>query len=136
MYLISRSPLKADSVTIDRLKEKKNVVIMTEVVITGLHGEGVLTAVETAPRQDLANTTLLPIDGLFLGLGLTPNSAVFSGVAGMNSAGEILVDENCRTDVPGLFAAGDVTSVKGKQLGIAVGDGIKASLAAYEYLRK
>ena len=61
---------------------------------------------------------------------------VFSGVVGMNIVGEILVDENCRTDVPGLFAAGDVTSVKGKQLGIAVGDGIKASLAAYEYLRK
>ena len=139
VYLISRSPLKADLVTIERLKEKKNVVIMTGVVITGLHGEGVLTAVETAPRQDLANTTRLPIDGLFLGLGLTPNSAVFSGVVGMNSVGEIgeiFVDENCRTDVPGLFAAGDVTSVKGKQLGIAVGDGIKASLAAYEYLRK
>ena len=136
VYLISRSSLKADLVTIDRLKEKKNVVIMTGVVITGLHGEGVLTAVETAPRQDLANTTRLPIEGLFLGLGLTPNSAVFSGVVGMNSVGEILVDENCRTDVSGLFAAGDVTSVKGKQLGIAVGDGIKASLAAYEYLRK
>ena len=130
VYLISRSPLKADLVTIERLKEKKNVVIMTGVVITGLHGEGVLTAVETAPRQDLANTTRL------LGLGLTPNSAVFSGVVGMNSVGEILVDENCRTDVSGLFAAGDVTSVEGKQLGIAVGDGIKASLAAYAYLRK
>ena len=54
----------------------------------------------------------------------------------MNSVGEILVDENCRPDVSGLLAAGDVTSVGGKQLGIAVGDGIKASLAAYAHLRK
>ena len=61
---------------------------------------------------------------------------VSSSVLDLRRTGEILVDENCRTDVPGLFAAGDVTSVKGKQLGIAVGDGIKASLAAYEYLRK
>lgn len=136
VYLISRSPLRADAVTIDRLKERRNVVIETGVVITGLHGDGALSAIDTAPRSDPANTSSLAIDGLFLGLGLTPNTAVFAGAVGMNTFGEILVDENCRTDVPGLFAAGDATSVESKQLGIAVGDGIKASLAAYSYLRK
>ena len=72
----------------------------------------------------------------FLGLGLTPSTAVFAGAVGMNTFGEILVDENCRTNVPGLFAAGDATSVESKQFGVASGDGIKALLAAYAYLRK
>ena len=136
VYLISRSPLKADAVSIDRLKEKENVIIRTGFVITGLSGDETLTAIDIAPRPDPADTTRIEIDGLFLGLGLTPNTAVFAGKVGMNASGEIIVDENCRTDVSGLFAAGDATSVESKQLGIAAGDGIKASLAAYAYLRK
>ncbi|MCQ2355773.1 MAG: FAD-dependent oxidoreductase [Methanocorpusculum sp.] len=135
MYLISRSPLKRMR-SLLRLKAKKDVVIEAGVVITGLHGDRALSAIDTAPRHDPANTTRLAIDGLFLGLGLTPNTAVFAGTVGMNTFGEILVDENCRTNVPGLFAAGDATSVESKQFGVASGDGIKALLAAYAYLRK
>lgn len=135
VYLISRSRLKADAVSVDRLKARKNVVIQTGMVITALHGDGILSSVDIAPRPDPKNSSQLAIDGLFLGLGLTPNTAIFQGKVGMNALGEIIVDENCKTDVAGFFAAGDATSVTSKQLGIATGEGIKASLAAYAYLR-
>jgi hypothetical protein len=54
----------------------------------------------------------------------------------MNATGELIVDENCRTDIPKLFAADDATSIGSKQVGIAASEGIKASLAAYAYLGK
>lgn len=106
VYLISRSPLKADAVTIDHFKEKKNVVIETGVVITGLHGDRVLSAIDTAPRHDPANTTRLAIDGLFLGLGLTPNTAVFAGTVGMNTFGEILVTRTAEQTSPDCLPQG------------------------------
>ena len=86
--------------------------------------------------SDENNIRTLFVEGLCLGLGLTPDTAVFAGIVGMKPAGEIVVDENCRTNVPGLFAAGDATSIESKQVGVAAGEGIKASLAASSYLRK
>jgi len=62
------------------------------------------------------------------------NTAFIRDVVPLNAAGEIIVDENCRTSVPGIFAAGDVTSVAGKQIIIAAGDGAKAALSAHDYL--
>jgi alkyl hydroperoxide reductase subunit F len=58
------------------------------------------------------------------------------GLVALNDRKEIIVDCNCRTSVPGIFAAGDVTNVKNKQIIIAAGDGAKAALEAYEYLIK
>ncbi|MDV0443199.1 FAD-dependent oxidoreductase [Methanorbis rubei] len=134
--LISRSALKADELSVDRLRTRKNVVIETGSVITALHGDKTVRSVDIALASDMQNVRSLAIDGLFLGLGLTPNTAVFKGQVAMNASGEIVVDENCRTNVPGLFAAGDATSVESKQVGVAAGEGIKASLAAYSYLKK
>ncbi len=134
--LVSRSALKADEVSVERLKGRKNVIIETGFVITSLHGDATLSSVDIAPVSDENDIRTLFVEGLFLGLGLTPNTAVFDGIVGMNPAGEIVVDENCRTNVPGLFAAGDATSIESKQVGVAAGEGIKASLAASSYLRK
>ncbi|WP_258190015.1 FAD-dependent oxidoreductase [Candidatus Hakubella thermalkaliphila] len=63
-----------------------------------------------------------------------PNSEFARGVVAVNSAGEIEVDRHCQTNVPGIFAAGDVTSVPEKQIIVAAGEGAKAALGAYGYL--
>lgn len=135
VYLLSRSDLTADSATVDRLKEKANVVIETGFVLAAVHGGTALKSVDISPVSDSQKLTALEVGGLFLGLGLTPNTSVFNGAVAMNAAGEILVDENCRTNALGLFAAGDATSIESKQVGVAVGEGIKASLAAARYLK-
>jgi alkyl hydroperoxide reductase subunit F len=76
----------------------------------------------------------LPVQGVFIEIGLIPNSDLVQGVVELNEYGEIVVDCRSRTSVPGIFAAGDVTTVPEKQIIIAAGEGAKAALAAYAYL--
>lgn len=76
----------------------------------------------------------LPVQGVFIEIGLIPNSELVRGLAELNERGEIVVDCQCQTDVPGLFAAGDVTTVPEKQIIIAAGEGAKAALSAYAHL--
>ena len=86
------------------------------------------TAVATAPRCRLR------IDAAFVDLGLAPNSACVRQLARIDGCGFIWVDERMATTVPGLFAAGDVTTAFGEQILIAVGDGARAALSAYDYI--
>jgi alkyl hydroperoxide reductase subunit F len=76
----------------------------------------------------------VPVGGVFVEIGLVPNSELLRGLAPLTEAGEIAVDGACRTAVPGLFAAGDVTAVPYKQIVIAAGEGAKAALSAHGYL--
>jgi alkyl hydroperoxide reductase subunit F len=78
----------------------------------------------------------LRADGIFIEIGLLPNSEPVKNLVELNKHGEVIVDSFCRTKVPGLFAAGDVTSVPYKQIIISAGEGAKAALAAYDYLIK
>ena len=73
-------------------------------------------------------------DGMFVEKALTPNTNMVKDLAELDEQGRIIVDSACRTSVPGLFAAGDVTNSYAEQVLIAVGEGAKASLSAYEYL--
>ena len=77
----------------------------------------------------------LPVDGVFLGIGLDPNTSIFEGLAAMNPNKEIIVDIDCNTNVPGFFVAGDASSIKAKQIASSVGEGVKALLSAYDFLR-
>ena len=74
----------------------------------------------------------LELDGIFVQIGLLPNSGFLQGVVDLNKAGEITVDTKGRTSRPGIYAAGDVTTIPYKQIIMAMGDGAKAALAAYE----
>ncbi|NLG84720.1 MAG: FAD-dependent oxidoreductase [Firmicutes bacterium] len=76
----------------------------------------------------------LAVEGIFVEIGLLPNGEVVEEAVARNEAGEIVVDCACRTNLPGLFAAGDVTNACGKQIIIAAGEGAKAALAAADYL--
>ena len=71
---------------------------------------------------------------MFVEKALTPNTKMVKGLVDLDEQGRIIVDSACRTSVPGLFAAGDVTNSYAEQVLIAVGEGAKASLSAYEYL--
>ena len=72
------------------------------------------------------------LDGVFVQIGLVANSAVFRDVVETNRAGEIVIDTHCRTNVAGIYAAGDVSTVPYKQIIIAMGEGAKAALSAFE----
>ena len=73
-----------------------------------------------------------PVNGVFVQIGLTPNSAPFRELLPLTRAGEIIVDRFCRTAIPGIYAAGDVTDIPYKQVLVAMGEGAKASLSAFE----
>ena len=76
----------------------------------------------------------LKVGGVFIEIGLIPNSEFAKDLVELNRAGEIIVDYACRTSKPGIFAAGDVTTVPEKQIIVAAGEGAKAALGAYKYL--
>lgn len=133
VYLVVRSKFVADPVMVDKVMKNR--------VITRLMGYGVKEIigrqmVEKVVLTKLADRTTrdLAVEGVFVEIGLVPNSDFAASVVQRNDQGEIIVDCRTNTGVPGLFAAGDVTNVPDKQIVVAAGEGAKAALAAYEYL--
>jgi alkyl hydroperoxide reductase subunit F len=124
--------LKADAVLVQRLGGLPNVTVVTGAKVTQVVGHE--TGVTGLRFQDRASgePRELAVDGVFVQIGLVPNSSVVADLVERNAAGEIVVDVKGRTNVPGIFAAGDVTTVPYKQIIIAMGDGAKAALAAFE----
>jgi len=102
-------------------------------VVSGLHGDAFLSGI-TVKERDTGEEEKIILDGLFLAIGHDANTDFLDGFVDVNEIGEILVDENCHTSRDGVFAAGDVTSVNGKQVIIAAGEGAKAALEVYGYL--
>jgi len=140
VHLISRSKVKADEVLIDRLKAKKNIVYHIGYTVSECSGGDFIECVLMQKVGGLSKILgkkeeKLTLDGLFLGIGLNPNTYIFEGLIAMNPYKEIIVDIDCKTNVPGFFAAGDATSIKAKQLASSVGEGVKALLSAYDYLK-
>jgi alkyl hydroperoxide reductase subunit F len=130
--LIVRSTIKADPVYVKKLEGMKNITVHQHSQIVGLSGDKFLDQItirtEGQPDQSIG------VDGVFIEIGWTPNTEVLDGLVNLNDRGEIVVDVDGRTSRPGIFAAGDVTSVKSKQIIIAAGEGAKAALEAYEYV--
>jgi alkyl hydroperoxide reductase subunit F len=135
VYLIVRSSIKADEVYIRPYREKENITTYTNYVVSALHGDAFLEAI-TIRERDTGEEIQLPVDGLFLSIGHEPNSGFLDDLVELNDAGEVVVDINCHTSEPGIFAAGDITSINGKQVVIACGEGAKAALEAYSFVMK
>lgn len=127
--------LTADKILIDKLNSFSNVSMIFSSRVTEVIGEDLVKEV-TVQNVDTGAVTPVVTDGIFIEIGLDPNSGFASGVVDMNSASEILVDSRCATNREGIFAAGDVTSVPFKQIIIAGGEGAKAALSACEYILK
>ena len=126
--------LKADKVLVDRAQSRDNISIYKNVATRSIKAEsGKVTAIEYVER-DTDETRELPLDGVFVQIGLVPNSAVVEGIVDRTRFGEIAINEKCQTSAEGIYACGDVTTVPYKQIVISMGEGAKASLAAFEYL--
>lgn len=124
--------LKADTVLQEKLKALPNVEIHLQSAVTKVDGDGrTVTGIDVLDRTT-EKETHYDLSGVFVQIGLMPNSEVFVPQVGANKRGEIIVDEFCRTDLPGVYAAGDVSTVPYKQIVIAVGEGAKAALSAFD----
>ncbi|HHT9120546.1 MAG TPA: NAD(P)/FAD-dependent oxidoreductase [Candidatus Hypogeohydataceae bacterium YC41] len=137
IYLISRREWRADEAPlIENVKAARNIEKIIGYVVEAIAGEEMVKGItiKTFPKGDEYKS--LTVDGVFVEIGLLPNSDFARGLVQMNERGEILVDCDTWTGVPGLFAAGDVTTVKDKQIVIASGQGAVAVMSAFEYLLK
>ena len=124
--------LKADQVLQEKAHSLPNVEIFTNTQTTQVIGNGEkVTALRLKDRAS-GEERELPLDGVFVQIGLTANSAPFKGELDMTRIGEIIIDAHCRTSLPGVYAAGDVSSVPYKQIIIAMGEGAKAALSAFD----
>ncbi|MBP6853638.1 MAG: alkyl hydroperoxide reductase subunit F [Rhodoferax sp.] len=126
--------LKADAVLVNKLKSLPNVTIHLNAQTTEITGDG--QKVQGLRYKDRASQHehLLALEGVFVQIGLVPNSEFLKGTLELSRFGEIVVDAKGHTSLPGVFAAGDVTTVPYKQIVIAAGDGAKAALSAFDYL--
>lgn len=130
--LIVRSAIRADPVYVEKLKTKKNITVHLNAQVTGIEGDKFLSAITI--KDETGKEQKLVLDGVFIEIGWLPNTDMVAELVELNGKKEIVVDINGKTSVPGIFAAGDVTSVKSKQIIIAAGDGAKAALEAFEFL--
>ena len=125
--------LTGDAVFAERVRAAPQVELHLGMRVEEILGDERVRAVRARPAAG-GDPLEIPVAGVFVQVGLAPNSELLRGLAPMNARGEIEVDCACRTAVPGLFAAGDVTAVPYKQIVIAAGEGAKAALSAYEHL--
>jgi alkyl hydroperoxide reductase subunit F len=124
--------LKADQILVDKLKSLPNTSIVTSAKTERLLGNGDKVHQIEYTDRSLDKMEKMDLDGVFVQIGLVPNSQFLKDTVAMSKFGEIIVDEKCRTSVPGIYAAGDVTTTPYKQIVIAMGEGAKAALAAFE----
>ena len=133
--MVSVTPLTGDPIMIEKLLAAKNLTIYSEQQTEKIVGK---VAVEGIVIKDLktGSPKQLDVSGVFIEIGLVPNSDMDKDMVKLNQLGEVPVNSSCETEVPGFFAAGDVTNAPEKQIIIAAGEGAKAALTAHRYLRR
>ncbi|MFC2032920.1 FAD-dependent oxidoreductase [Chloroflexota bacterium] len=133
--LVSLTPLTADSVLVNQLSGLKNLTSFIEYETQKINGEGLVEGIEIKNSKS-GETERLEVTGVFIEIGLIPNSNAVKDLIYLNKLGEVPVSCYCETTVPGLYAAGDVTDVPEKQIIIAAGEGAKAALQVHRYLQR
>ena len=126
--------LKADAVLVTKLRSMPNVEINVNAQTTEITGDG--QKVNGLRYKDRATQKehTVALEGVFVQIGLVPNTEFLKDTINLSKFGEIVIDDKCHTNLPGVFAAGDVTTVPYKQIVIAAGEGSKAALSAFDYL--
>jgi alkyl hydroperoxide reductase subunit F len=125
--------LRADAVLQRKLRSLKNVEVFTNAQTTEITGDQKVNGLIYKDRAT-GESKKVELEGVFIQIGLVPNTDWLKGVVELSKHGEIIVDARGQTSVPGVFAAGDVTTVPFKQIIIAAGDGAKAALGAFDHL--
>jgi alkyl hydroperoxide reductase subunit F len=126
--------LRADEVLQRKLRSLSNVTIITSALTTEVLGDGSKVVGLRYRNRDTEEEHLVELEGIFVQIGLVPNTEWLDGAIALSPRGEIEVDSRGGTSLPGVFAAGDATTVPYKQIVIAMGEGSKASLSAFDYL--
>ncbi|CAN7628632.1 alkyl hydroperoxide reductase subunit F [Pseudoduganella sp. LjRoot289] len=126
--------LRADAVLQRKLRSLANVTVIVSAQTTEIHGDGKKVNGISYNDRVSGEARKVELEGVFVQIGLVPNTEWLKGVVGLSRHGEIEVDARGATSIPGVFAAGDVTTVPFKQIIIATGEGAKASLSAFDYL--
>lgn len=124
--------LKADEVLQKKVQSLSNVEVFTSTQTTEVIGNGTKMTALLVKDRTTGNEREINLDGVFIQIGLAANSAPFASQLETTPIGEIKIDERCRTSVTGVYAAGDVSSVPYKQIVIAMGEGAKAALTAFD----
>ncbi|MDP6099865.1 MAG: FAD-dependent oxidoreductase [Dehalococcoidia bacterium] len=133
--LISNTSLAADEVLIEQVKDNPNLDIFTEHEVVEITGDKRVEGIHIRSLKDGSEHDM-EVGAAFVEIGLQPNSELVKGLVDLNSWGEIKVNLSCETNVPGFYAAGDVTDVPEKQIVVAAGEGAKAAIQAQKYLQR
>jgi len=126
--------LKADAILVKKLQSLANATIVTNAQTTEIDGDGKKVTGLVYKDRASGSETRVELAGVFVQIGLVPNTEFMKGAIELNRYGEIIVDEKGATNMPGVFAAGDATTVPYKQIVIAAGEGAKAALSAFDHL--
>jgi alkyl hydroperoxide reductase subunit F len=126
--------LRADAVLQNKLQSLQNVSVITQAQTTEVLGDGHKVNGLAYTDRASGENHVLALEGIFVQIGLLPNTDWLKGTVTLSPRGEIEVDNRGETSVPGVFAAGDATTAPYKQIIIAMGDGAKASIAAFDHL--
>ena len=132
LYLIHRSEIRADEVSWQRLQDNPKAEIFLQTEVKRLQGESRLESVEILDKTS-GETRQLQVDGIFVNIGVVPNTELFQEELPLTPSGRIAAGEDCRTSIPGVFAAGDVREKEIRQLTTAAADGTTAALLAEKY---
>ncbi|TCS33772.1 alkyl hydroperoxide reductase subunit F [Paucimonas lemoignei] len=128
------SQLRADAVLQRKLHSLPNVTVLTDAQTTEVTGDTTKVNGLNYTDRKTGQSHRIELEGIFVQIGLLPNTEWLKGTVELSKTGEIVVDTHGRTSVPGVFAAGDVTTVPYKQIVIAMGEGSKAALSAFDHL--
>lgn len=133
--LVHRSQLRADQILIDQLNQDPKITIHLKTKIMEILGDNAMTGIQVEDSES-GEIRVLSGDGIFVEIGYLPNTGPFKKHVEVNPQGEILTNPRKETNVPGLFAAGDITSTPYKQIVIAASDGAIAALAANDFIHQ
>ena len=131
VYLIHRrDQFRGSAKTVEQLKNTENVEIITNAVPAKISGSQTVTALE------LKDGRPVPVNGVFVAVGMKPQTDILQGVVDLDASGYVIADETCVTSAPGFFVAGDVRKKALRQVVTAVSDGANAAVSAAEYILK
>lgn len=130
-----RSSYRAAAALVSALKKQPNVRFITDTVAEYICGEDFVTGLKLRNTID-NSTSILDVDGVFIAVGISPESGIWAGLADRDEAGYIRADESCVTSVPGLFAAGDLRTKPLRQIITAAADGANAVVSAEKFLQR
>jgi len=133
VHLIDIGPkLTGDEIMQEKIRQSAKVTVYQNTRITAIHGDKTVGNIDIKTKE---TKKTLPVQGVFVEIGLIPNSEFAKGLD-RNTRGEIKVNSHNETNIPGVFAAGDVTDIPEKQIIIAAGEGAKSALGAFRYLSR